>query len=204
MKEYYYLISSLPTLSLDDTSSKPKITVSEFDQLCFETIANDEYKLIEQISLAPKSAMIEGDDDGAFLTNAHSEANVDRNVTIAWYKWEMCLRNSIAKKRALRNRDLSDLLQTEYDFFSEIERCVQNAYSSTNPLERENLFDNLRWNFLNELENNHQFDFGFLCVYKIKLLLVSKRFHRDVDVAYECLETVVENLQNDLEERTAK
>ena len=201
MKEYYYLISSLPTLSLDDSNKKAKITIAEFNDLCASNIAPDEHKLIEQISLIPKSIMIEGDDEGEYLTNTHYETNIDVSVVSAWYKWEMCLRNAIARKRAPRNRDLNDLLQVEYDFYSEIDRCVQNAYSLTNPLERENLFDNLRWDFLNKLENEHLYDFGYLCIYKVKLLLFNKRLERDVDVAYECLETVVKNLQNDLEEQ---
>lgn len=198
MKEYYYLISSLPTLSLDETNKKLKIDVDEFSQQCLANVSEDELKLIEQISLIPSSTMIEGDDDGEFLTNVNNSTSVDTSVAEKWYKWEICLRNAIAKKRAPRSRDLSDILQTEYDFYSEIERCIQNAYSTNNPLERENMFDKLRWAFLDELENEHQFDFGFLCIYKIKLLLVLKRLQRDESVAYECLESVVENLQEGL------
>ena len=203
MKEYYYLISSLPTLSLNEANKKVKMTVEEFNQQCFANVSDDEYKLIEQISLIPISEMLEGDDDGQFLTNVNNCASVDTEVVEIWYKWEMCLRNTIAKKRAPRNRDLNDILQREYDFYSEIERCIQNAYSTNNPLERENMFDKLRWTFLDELENDHQFDFGFLCVYKIKLLLVSKRLQRDESIAYECLENVVENLQEGLKERSS-
>lgn len=193
-KEYYYLISSLPALTIDESNNKAKISIADFDDQCRANISEEEAELIEQISLTPTVAMLEGDGD-KFLTNKNNPTSIDTTVVEDFYKWEMHLRNAIARKRAPRNRDLTHILQYDYDFHAEIERTVQNAYSMTNPLDRENLFDNLRWNFLNELENCHQFDFGFLCVYKIKLMIVAKRLSRDIEVAYECLENVVENLQ---------
>ena len=73
-----------------------------------------------------------------------------------------------------KGRYAENQIRDELDFFSEIEKGVQDAFSKSTPLEMENALDVLRWQRLENIETGHVFDFTNLSVYKLKLMLCEK------------------------------
>ena len=57
---------------------------------------------------------------------------------------------------------------------NDIEVGVTEAWTHADPQEREHVIDRLRWRFLEEQENHNDFSFGYLCIYKLKLLIKEK------------------------------
>jgi hypothetical protein len=176
MSEYFYLVSSLPMLKQDEESA---ISSEEFLDACSQWLKPGELSLIKQLNLAP------------IANSALSPASAAGK----WNNWETCLRNFMTRTRAGKlNRDTANSLREEKDFFSEIERGAQDAFSAPNPLEREKMLDKLRWTQLEDLESGHHFDFDKLCIYRIKLLLREKWTNRKKEQGEENLNGVVEKV----------
>ncbi len=155
MAGYYYLISSLPALAAD---GEPAIKLAEFMEQCGEWLSPDEMQELSRLDLVPAN------DDPADLSGP----------ALAWHDWETCLRNAIARHRGASGQDVESALRYELDCYGEIEAGVQEAWSQTDPLERERVLYRLRWRFLDDLESGHNFDFHLLAAYKLKLLLREK------------------------------
>lgn len=157
MAAFYYLVSSLPMLFLGET---PKLSSDEFLAACTDFLTADEINELKKLSLVPP-------EDYLMSTNLSA---------IYWYNWETCLRNSLVHLRAKgRSKDPETFLREEADFFSEIEKGVQEAFSKSSPLETEKALDRLRWGRLDDMEVGHMFDFCKLCVYKLRLMLCEKQ-----------------------------
>jgi hypothetical protein len=117
---------------------------------------------------------------GLTLFPAADDSFPSDSAAVRWHAWETVLRNRLARQRAaLADRDPAPMLRPESDVFSEIDRGVQDAYAMANPLERERSLDRMRWHRLDDLESGHLFDFDFLCIYKIKLMINGKWRERD-------------------------
>jgi len=156
MAGYYYLISSLPALMAD---GEPVINLTEFMDQCGEWLSDGEMKELSSLGLVPVNAA-----EAARLSSA----------SLAWNDWETCLRNAIARHRGAAGQDLEASLRYELDCYGEIESGVQEAWSQSDPLERERVLYRLRWRFLDDLEGGHNFDFALIVVYKLKLMLREK------------------------------
>lgn len=176
MSEYFYLVSSLPMLKQDE---EPVISSDEFLEACSHWLPESEMSLLTQLDLVPDAV------------SPPSPGSAARK----WSDWETCLRNLLAKTRAGKlNRDAANSMREENDFFSDIERGAQDAYSASNPLEREKILDKLRWTQLEDLESGHHFDFDKLCIYRIKLLLREKWTARKKEQGEENLNGIIEKI----------
>lgn len=174
MAEYHYLISSLPMLRWGEP---PPLSASEFLDMCVPWLPNSTMKSLHSLTLIPAPS---GDDEAS-------------ETAAAWNAWEISFRNAIAKSRAGNlGREADAFLKPESDVFSEIENGLQEAAGAANPLERERLFDSMRWRRLEDLETGHIFDFERLCVYKLKLALLENIEARDRDKGEANLETILE------------
>ena len=154
MAQFYYLISSLPMLSLDET---PSIDSAKFLDSCDGFVLPEELETLTELALHP------------------SDPPSD-NILEEWSNWETLLRNQLVLKRSKQGGE--KYLHEENGTFSEILKGVQEAYLKADPLEREDYLDQLRWARLEDLEVGHEFDFRKLCIYKIKLMLCEKRMNR--------------------------
>ncbi|MFA7229678.1 MAG: DUF2764 family protein [Victivallaceae bacterium] len=178
MGAYYYLVSSLPMLSLEEN---PPLTGDEFMENCEMQLSEDDLALLQAVSPAPSAA-------DAFPAGSAADK---------WRQWEICLRNRIAANRGGHGKDISQYTLQEDDWFAEVENGIQEAFAQSNPLEREKYFDRMRWSLLDDLEAKHFFDIDWLCVYKLKLQIREKWLDRKV-------ETGTENLQQILNTITAR
>ena len=159
MSKFYYLISTLPAISLWE---KPEIDVKSFLSSCREWLCEKDMKTLEEVHILPPK-----------------KSNSTLLTIIKWYNWETCLRNRIARYRSSKlDIDLAPFLHEECDFFSESDRIVQEATASDNPLDKEKALDEQRWIYLNSLEAGHIFNLDLLCIYKLKLQLCEKWLDR--------------------------
>ena len=172
MAQFYYLISSLPMLTLDES---PSIDLSGFMDSCVDSLSPDEFQSLEALSADPGDLS----DDCALPE---------------WNIWETVLRNQLVHKRIKPGNGGEKYLHEEYDTFAEIIKGVQEAYLKSDPLERENYLDQLRWSELENLEVGHEFDFRKLCIYKIKLMLCEKRKSRSREKGSENYDDIIETI----------
>jgi hypothetical protein len=176
MTQYYYLISSLPMLRQGE---EPLFDHYQFLEDCRNWLGKTEFSILEKLSLLP----------------TESSAASGNSLAAAWYRWETCLRNRIARTRkSAFTAEAEDYTLPEEDFFSEVERGVQDAFALSNPLEREKLLDALRWTLIENLEAGHIFDFDRLCAYKLKLMLVEKWQGREQEKGVAGLDKVVDEI----------
>lgn len=56
----------------------------------------------------------------------------------------------------------------------DLEKQVEDAFDSPNPLKTEQALDQLRWVELENLATGHDFDFQALFLYRVKLLIMEK------------------------------
>lgn len=155
MSEYYYLVASLPMLSLDDA---PGISSDEFLAATSEHLPSFEFSELEKLSLLPSTG----------------ESRIDS--VQAWNEWETSVRNTIVGIRAKGDVSKAEnFKRSGGGFFSEIETGVAEAFAKSNPLEREKHLERIRWAFLDDLELGHDFDIVKLAAYRLKLMLCEKR-----------------------------
>lgn len=178
MAQYYYLVSSLPMLKPEET---PFLSSREFLEICADKLSAKDFSALSAISLVP-------DESAAFPADS---------AAAKWNTWEICLRNRIAAHRTGKGQDASEYMLPETDCFSEIEAGVQEAYGIKNPLERENIFDRMRWRKLDDLEAGHDFDFDKLCIYMLKLLLREKWLIRSKENGFNNLDGAIAKIYSE-------
>lgn len=172
MAQFYYLISSLPMLTFDEV---PSIDTPKFLDFCDGFVLPEELEALTELSLSPSDL-----DGGSRVSE--------------WSVWETLLRNRLVIKRGKPGVDTDKYLRNESDCFSEIDKGVQEAYLKSDPLEREDLLDQMRWTRLEDLEVGHEFDFKKLCLYKIKLMLCEKRTGRNKDRGSDNYDNIIETI----------
>ncbi|MDD5727822.1 MAG: DUF2764 family protein [Victivallales bacterium] len=177
MSAYYYLISSLPMLFFGE---KAPLTLEAFTDACTGQLRERDMQLLGRVDLLPLP-------QAGFPTGGAAER---------FRQWEVCLRNRIAVHRAPQGRDVHHYLQEEKGCFCEIDTGIQEAFAMKNPLDRENYFDRMRWQVLEDIESGHHFDFDKLCVYKLKLLLLEKRNQRRQAEGVKNLELILEDIDS--------
>lgn len=176
MGQFYYLVSSLPMLSHGE---KPLISSEEFMASCSDILSDSQIHELGLLSLVPEEEISDS-------------ANV---ATTAWNNWETCLRNALVALRSKgKGVDSEKFLRHEFDFFSEIVNGAQDAFQKSTPLEMENALDKLRWSRLDNMEVGHMFDFHFLCIYKLKLMLCEKQNLLDKSRGSENFDKIIEHI----------
>jgi hypothetical protein len=171
MSEYYYLVASLPMLSLEDL---PEISSEEFLEVTMDHLPACEFAALRDLSLQPIS----------------SESQLDSIK--AWSEWETSVRNTIVVMRAEGDASLVESFKRSGGgFFAEVEKGVSEAFSKSDPLEREKYLANMRWAFLDDLELGHEFDVVKLVVYRLKLLLCEKFAHVSKEKGVANYDTII-------------
>ncbi len=172
MAAFYYFVSSLPFLKFN---APPPISRIEFLRQCEAHLPEDLYQQLAGIDRVPRE-------------NACCE------VEARWNAWETFLRNVFVRLRAIRrDQHPDDDLRPNTDSFANLEKQVMEAFDGNNPAEERLALDRLRWQKLNDLEVGHQFDFEFLILYHIKLILLEKWADLDTERGRQELENVVQS-----------
>jgi len=153
---YVYLISSLPFLSF---SARPPFGFEEFLARCRDLIPEREYRMLGGLR-----------EHREFFLSPRAPA-----VLREWAVFEITLRNELARARAARKKtDPARFLRFPEEPRSEVSHVAMNAYRSVSALDAEKLLDGARWEFLEGLGFGHYFDFEFLLVYGLKLMILER------------------------------
>ena len=177
---YYYLIASLPLLSLDqDIPFTPDQFVSASQHLLSERDRQDMLHILE----------------------GHPERCNDTGVQ-EYVQRDIQLQNAIVRHRARkRSIEAHPFLKdfTGYDVY--IENSIARIMTMDNPLEREIAIDRLRWEILDSCTSREPFGvsllFAFLIKLKIALRWTLLKEETGVDKLDELIQT---NLQEGLVE----
>ncbi len=155
MSAYYtYLISSLPLLNF---SHAAPFSLEDFFSKCQGLISGRDFKALE------RSCFKE-----AYLLDSGNADNLSR-----WARFEIALRNELARARARRKKIDAQIFVHLLDApETDITHLATMAYRSSVPLEAELILDQARWDFLETLSFGHYFDFDFLLSYVLKLKIL--------------------------------
>jgi len=156
---YYFFAASLPELRAGEA---PPMSVGEFDEAAAGELSPAAWRRLTEFSLPSVPG-----------GSAEGLPRVYREVR----RFEEVLRTRIARRRADRSGTLLELPEPE-EFVAEAESAVAQAAQAASPAEREEILDRARAARLDELESNHFFDFDFLCVYRLRLMLAERRRRR--------------------------
>ena len=177
MRQYYYVIATLPLLQFDD---KPPLTLDELYYMSRGNIASEDLSLLQTVSLEP------GETYGNELLEK-------------WYSWETSLRNELIKIRSQKLGIESEKYQREGYVIAGIAETAREAANQDSPLAGEELLNRARWNFLEELEVGHYFDLFKLMVYALKLQLLLRRSKFTTEQGREKFEQIYQHIREDIE-----
>ena len=148
---YYFLVASLPLLEIGEPAP---FTVAEFDAVLRENLSEKEQKKI-------------------FAYQGKKDYPASCSVYRQMASFEEYLRICIARKRAERSGIQFEAADPD-EYYGEVDFGLSHAAACSNPLEREQIIDRLRWARLEELSLGHDFDFDALCIYRAQLFIVNK------------------------------
>lgn len=171
MASYHYLISSLPMLS----RGKPApITIADFLSVCESQLTAEDFEALREVKLEP---------------GGKSSCSVGQG----WQAFETYLRNSVVRARASAHGVRpEEWMREEIDVFPGIQHRFDDALTAREPLTREKIFDDLRWQHIEDSLVGHHFDFDALAGYYLKLQLAAKWARFDTDAGLERYQGLVE------------
>jgi len=144
----YYLISSLPALSLDHA---PQITAEAFIASCRAQLGRADAEAAEALMTGAPSAH-------AFVT--------------AWRDKDTVLRNAVAKARArAAGTDAARWLRPAQGYDAQIERLVEDAFQQPDPVRQERALDRARWAVAEEMQGYDPMGVRVALAYAVKLSL---------------------------------
>ena len=151
---YYYFISTLPMLDFQ----RPAFDggVQAFDTMCRNALDEKDADMLAAVTLENPPAQ-----------------EVNSRVHFQYILWDTNLRNAVANAAVPEGR-ARKYLHKEEDFFSGIDYIVQNAAAKDDPLERDRIIDQARFDKIEELAALNRFDIEFLVAYRMKLLIIEK------------------------------
>lgn len=171
-----FLIASLPDLQPDAAAP---MTVEEFDLICKEELSSEKFAALTAFD-GTVSPDFRGSDTLSELYNAYG-------------KFELYLRNRIAKRRADKAGEQLELPDPP-EYFGEYDFAASALANTTDPAEREMIVDKLRWNFIEEQLLCKEFSFDAICAYRLKLAIVNKYRHRKLESGRKNFDAALERL----------
>ncbi len=153
MADYYYTVASLPMLS---SNQQPSITIDYFLETCRYTLSEKDFNTLIKADIVPGGEKVNG-------------------VLEKWQNWERSLRNELVKMRSQKTGIDSEKYLREGDTATGVFDAAREAFGSANPKIGEDILDNARWRFLDELEFGHNFDLTKLIIYYLKLQIAERK-----------------------------
>jgi hypothetical protein len=161
----YYLISSLPMLSLD---SQPLITAEAFLEACRAQLNAEDADAAE-----------------ALIQNTPSQ----HPFVLAWRDKDTILRNAIARSRArLADMDAERWIRPTEGCDPCIDLLVNDAFEQPDPLKREKELDDTRWVIAESLQGYDPMSVSVALGYAIKLALAWRWANLNADKGRETFE----------------
>ena len=147
MASYYYLISSLPTLSSDE---EMPMTYAEFLHSCQGNVSEETYHLLETLTLSSS--------EGPLLT-----------------EWASAYGPLIRELNSQRSTALGKPYPAGFEKDGANAQVVSSALAAKTPLESEQILLDYEFRLLDTLTGIHMFDDYVLFGYALKLKLLERR-----------------------------
>jgi len=146
MDKYYYFVTQLPMLFFGREAG---VTVDGFKNEAKKWLSSKDYALLSKIDMSIMTAEIKG------------------NKVIQQYSsFEAELRADIANWRKAQRRDQDYKPAT----------MPVSVLKEGNPLEVETKLLQLKWDLIDQMERDHDFDIGFVILYYLKLQILKRLF----------------------------
>ncbi len=172
MKEqYYYVIASLPYLSL---SEEPYIRRNDFLANCKSYLKRTDFDILESVSL--------------FDTG---EKEVSLGVIRRFFRWDRGIRNVLVRLRAKSLGLEPDEFIRDGIVDHSQELLAEEAFNANSPLMAEDILNKAKWKYLDKLEFGHYFDIEILVIFFIKLQILERISSFDADQGREKLNAIV-------------
>lgn len=150
---YYYLISTLPLLRLED---EPSLSSEDFLLRVAEHVTEAQIERLRDLAETPPVP--------EFCPAAQR-----------WNEIEIYIRNSVLRNRSdTDRRRIEEWTREEQDVFPGLDPQIDDAVNAPNPLERERRLDRIRWTVLEEARFARPFEIDALAVYRLCLLMAEK------------------------------
>lgn len=162
MDKYYYFVTQLPMLFFGRETS---MSIECFLDEAKKWLSTKDYRNLSQVDINDFS--LEGRFPGTLLT---------------YKKFESKVRNDIFNWRQARQRD-QDYKPTAFPL---------SIIKEGNPLEIETKLMKIEWDFIDEMQREHHFDFGFIVLYYLKLQILRRLFSFDKEKGVEKFQKLYE------------
>lgn len=173
MRDYFYLVSSLPMLLFHH--GMPPLSYQSFLEQCRRLMDSRDVQQIEMAKLNASEFFVES-----------------RSVLRTWQMADFALRNELVKYRAKKlNLDSQQFLRSESHDPAWAPLVKDNVEDFT-PLRAEMHLMELQWKLLDELQGVHQFDLDFLVVYALKLQLLERKGSFSAELGRQRLDTIIQ------------
>lgn len=171
---YYYLISTLPLLRLEDA---PEWSSEDFLLRVADHVTETQLESLRDLKQTPPVP--------EFCPAARR-----------WNGIEIYIRNTVLRNRDDANRRrVEEWTREERDVFPGLDPQIDDAVNAPNPLERERRLDRIRWTVLEEARSARPFEIDTLAVYRLCLLMAEKWAAVDPAAGIERVREIAEALR---------
>jgi hypothetical protein len=172
MKEqYYYVITSLPYLSLNE---ELPIRKDDFLANCEKYLKKTDLDILESVSLFDAE-----------------ENEIPLDVIRRFFRWERGIRNALVRLRAeSMGLEPDEFVRDEIVDHSQT-LLAEEAFNTDSPLMAEEILNKARWRYLDELEFEHYFDIERLAIFFIKVQMLERISSFDAVKGREIMNAVV-------------
>ena len=172
----YYLVASLPPLSLDEP---PTWTAEEFLFHGQGALTPEEWR---ELALLVEDRAAEGGSGFAAW----------------WHGLDTQIRNVQARIRAHRlNVDAHSFVRMHEGFDVAVEKTITEAMTLPNPLERELAIDRCRWAALDERVLNDPYGLETVLAYALRLRMVERWARLSEETGMERIETFIDEIADE-------
>ena len=181
---YYYLIACLPYLSFH----KPQaISILEFSSRCNSYLKKYDFEVIESI-----------------ISGNPNKAARSLKVVSEWLNWDMELRTELAGLRAnakgldkgLVNGLPEPLDTARLGAKTSSYNLAMNVFSTTSPLDADEMLEIARWRRLESLEHGQYFNLEWLAVYCLKLQIMERRRGFDMQIGMDRVANILKTAKD--------
>jgi len=172
MSKYYYFVASLPTINFD---SKSAMSVEDFLSSCDEMLSKKDGLIVRE------------------LIESEEQRSLANQTCEVWTNFDNAFKNQMACCRAKKQgKDPMDYIRGNQPDDVELEEVTEDALKQENLLDAEKIIDKKRWQYMEDLEQYHFFDFANIIIYGLKLQILEKYKRVSSDEGKQVLEELKE------------